>query len=345
MPHTFTKLSKRGARTTATMVSWSELCELVGGAWPGRNNKQRTPVGLAYMAADAVLQARSGDEVKEAYTRFKVAKDELPALIPGAVWPGTGGVHDTSKGKAHTLSGYMVLDFDHPDKDKPKVGELVDVGKVTTWVDELMAKAKASPHTLVAYRSPSRMGVKVLVRLTGHHPPHHPPHQLIDGTTDKGDALHVRRSYYATYTTAAALLGVGDDVAIDANAKEPERLTYLAHDAHAYFNADAEPVPWVEASPEPEPPPRKDRHHTHRPDIDVVVGRIVKWGRRRFPIEPGAMNDNAFVWACAFVRNDIDDTTANAVLADELGPNNLSKLHIYMKDARSYVVAGSEPWD
>ncbi len=299
-----TYLRNKNERTTATMRSPSDILADITRRWED-NKTCRGPLGEAYVCADGFGTARTADEMRRSYAEFREAKMKLPAVIPGAVWP----TEDVSAGIPHTLSGYMVLDYDHPDKHKPQAGELIDANAVWPHVERLMALAKASPHTFMAYRSPSRMGVKVVVRLTGH--PTNVP--IVKGGVDKGEAAHVRRSYYATYAAAAKALDLGE---VDEGAKDPERLTFLAHDHAGYLNENAIPIAWVEA-------PRPDEfkfqgdgephHHHHRADADATeraIGRIVAWYQQRFPLSVGLRNDNSYAWAWGFLRNGIDDATA-----------------------------------
>jgi replicative DNA helicase len=343
----FTFLTSKEDRTSAVRKDAADIHAMITRRWPDPP-KYDGPIGAAFMAADGFVTARDGEQMKVSYAEFDKAKKALPAIIPGSWWPSG----DTSAGGHHTLSGFMVLDYDHIDKRKPEMGEGIDAAAVNGWVSGMMAKAAASPHTLIAYRSASRMGVKVIVPLTGH------PSgvELVNGPQDKGDAAHVRRSYYATYTAAQVAMGMG---VADKGAKDPERLTFLAHDHDAVFNPNATPIQWVEAEPvgaggrgagqgaggwDATGSGAGDRGHG--PSSDQVVDRITRWCARRFPLTIGHRNDNSYAWACAFIRNGIDDATAASAITRNMEGDDVPEGYAYgkLRAAHQDVGYNSDPW-
>lgn len=103
------------------------------------------------------------------------------------------------------LTGVSMVDFDHVPDDR---------------MADALQQVHSDPHTFMAYTTTSGHGIRVLFRFSCQRP-----------VVAYYDAWLWGNQYYAMLT------GLDYDIAT----KDPTRLSFLCHDEHCYFNAEAQP--------------------------------------------------------------------------------------------------------
>lgn len=173
-------------------------------------------------ALEAVIQRiKTGDRGLAEKTRYcnalaitnpkayKVYKEkELPAVTFSGTFP-------AYKRKAQHLaqhSGDVVLDID---------------GLMAEQIVELLAELAQMPHIVLAFLSPSAIGIKVLVRVD---------------PIPQNDLEH--KGAYAACLDFFGNLAEEYGFTIDTSGKDCSRLCYLAHDPLAIVHANAPTIPW-----------------------------------------------------------------------------------------------------
>lgn len=179
----------RSARETVPVRSASleEVHELIRGD-NLQNQTQR--IHEAWVKAQ-----RIGEDPKQAIKSLKL---ELPAITPA------GEFTARAAGNLKSRSGCLVIDVD-------------DLG--VNQAEQLRSQLTNDPHILLAFVSPSGMGVKILLRV------------------DPG------MSHAESYANAARYLEEQFNLSPDPSGKDVSRLTFLCHDAAAIMNPEATPVP------------------------------------------------------------------------------------------------------
>ena len=147
----------------------------------------------------------------------EVKRRLVPACSVGVLFDGNG------RGAANVLgfTGLALCDIDGLTPVPVTTGE----GSENPVLDEAFAKAKSDPHTLLAYRTISGKGLRIIYRYTRETATGH-----IDAT-----------SWAAAFVKGNRYLAdlVGHEY--DAQCTDYSRLCGLAHDGDVYVNLDAEP--------------------------------------------------------------------------------------------------------
>lgn len=181
------------------------LCEVVEAIVSSEQVKRSTTIVRGYHDA--------GD--KEGYDRHK--RQDLPAFT-------VAGLFAEKRRKKH-LTAYTLL-------------EMVDLDKIATrqLLDEVWKKVEADPCTLLAYRTPSGCGLRVIVR--------------VEGVTDERTHLQAWTQVNEHYTEVTG-------IPYDPSTKDTTRLSIICHDPDALFRPDAEVFRVEYAQPAPAKAPRK----------------------------------------------------------------------------------------
>lgn len=141
--------------------------------------------------------------------------DKMKELLPAVTVSGLFSSRNMANLQQH--SGFVIIDIDH----------IADEG---VTVDDLFEKIKEKREVVMMYRSPSMDGIKAVV--------------CIDPIPQNSD------EHYDAYDACAAWFEYAIGIKIDRSGRDSSRLTFLCHDADAYFNYDEEntyPIPWVKS--------------------------------------------------------------------------------------------------
>ncbi len=131
------------------------------------------------------------------------------------------------------FTGLALVDIDHIGSEECRVKSeefletfgTSDKGRAATALDEAFEKAKADPYTLLAYRTVSGEGLRIIYRYEREGMEKH-----LDSTSWPAAFLKGNR-YYAELTGCE----------FDGQCGDYGRLCGLAHDSEVYVNLDAEP--------------------------------------------------------------------------------------------------------
>ena len=140
---------------------------------------------------------------------YKVYKEEnLPAVTFSGTFP-------KGKRKAQHLavhSGLVTIDID---------------GLLPSQIPQLLAELAQMPHVVLAFISPSGLGIKVIVRVD----------PIPTNDLEHKGAYQACLDFFENLT-----LEYGFE--IDTSGKDCSRLCYLAHDSLAIFHTDTPPINW-----------------------------------------------------------------------------------------------------
>lgn len=192
----------------------------------------RTPntITIEY-AANAVKSGLYAEEIErlqhilrtDGPDAYREAKKTLPGWTFGALF-----VNRRARNPDMLMSGLTSLDFDHLTADRAR---------------ELLDQARSHPNILLAFRSPSHEGVKIVIALAPVpelYLEHARNGRLKIGKLD----AHYQRAQAATARHFERLWGVKSDPAC----KDVSRLCFVSADELAHFNPQAEPYHWEEAA-------------------------------------------------------------------------------------------------
>ena len=228
-----------------------------------RNTRAKSPndfVGVPFSAIIDRIKTGSkgldgmsakGQELKpgdpEAYRRWKATA--LPAMIPAGVWDQLVEHKDTGEmvathsygGWSGTHTGFITMDFDNIED-----------------VDVLKGKLTALPYVFFCFVSPSGKGIKPFIEVD-------PIPKDRDEHKVAWDALK-----------GAMEAATGAEITVDKQCKNINRLCYLAHDANAYANEDAETFHWELPTAEPELPKAKPKP-TEAPPTEAEARELLRY--------------------------------------------------------------------
>ena len=142
----------------------------------------------------------------------KVKESMMPAFSVAVLFNGNG------KQTTHVnrVTGLAICDIDHVDKSK---------------VEVMRGQILADPHTLLAYRTISGEGFRVIFRYSEK------PVQSVSDYQPPENALSYRAAYRKGNEYFATLCGVD----YDGQCGDLTRLSGMAHDPEAYLNTEAMP--------------------------------------------------------------------------------------------------------
>jgi replicative DNA helicase len=250
-------------------------------------------------------------------------KAQLPIAIFGVIYGDTDRC-DTSQNAPRRLSGLVCIDFDDVDEQAPPA--------------DVLAAVSQCPYVLMAFRSPSRTGIKVVVRTEGFP------------TATELTTTH-RREYYATYQAAAKQIAadIGYEIKGDSGAKAPEQTCFLPFDDAAVFIPAAFPFPWVtDLPPEQTRPTGPSQPFVGGSDVDQeVIRRLVAGSNRKFDWSPDAhqLDMATYQLAISMACNGVPPDVAQAQLESMVPEGCRHKMARKVRMAMRYASMSSSTGD
>ena len=159
-----------------------------------------------------VIEEGRGTDNDQWYVELKRRK--LPAFTPSATFPGERG-----KYKSFIHSGIVSADLDQGHIEGSQVADVYDAVRALS----------ADPHCVFAFISPSGEGVKAGFHISAG----------IEDDIDHKRAYHALKIYLGS-----------KGILIDISCSDVSRLCFVSHDPNAYYNGEAERLPWEHISRE-----------------------------------------------------------------------------------------------